>query len=74
VADPGIQAQADTLAAKYFSASDLASFARDAHAGVRETSAVLALRPDLVRSSYRVASERDFGLKLESWLGQRQGR
>jgi len=52
-ADPAIQAQGEKIAAKYFSPADLASFGSDPHAGVSETSGVLAIRPDLVRSSYR---------------------
>ena len=52
-ADAAIQAQGEKLAAKHFSPADLASFGRDVHAGVRETSGMLAIRPDLVRPSYR---------------------
>jgi creatinine amidohydrolase len=52
-ADPAIQAKGEQLAAKHFSAADLSSFGRDPHAGVSETSGLLAIRPDLVRSSYR---------------------
>lgn len=52
-ADEDIQSKGQVLAAKYFSAADLSSFGRDVHAGVGETSAVLAVRPDLVRPSYR---------------------
>jgi creatinine amidohydrolase len=52
-ADAAIQAQGEQLLAKYFSPSDRASFGRDAHAGVNETSGILAIRPDLVRPSYR---------------------
>jgi creatinine amidohydrolase len=52
-ADPAIQAQGEKIAAKYFSPADRSSFGRDPHAGVGETSGMLAVRPDLVRSSYR---------------------
>ena len=52
-ADPAIQAQGEQLAAKHFSPADLASFGMDVHAGVGETSGMLAIRPDLVRPSYR---------------------
>jgi creatinine amidohydrolase len=52
-ADAAIQAQGERLAGQHFSATDLASFGRDVHAGVRETSGMLAIRPDLVRPSYR---------------------
>ena len=51
--DPAIQAKGEQMAARHFSAADLASFGWDAHAGVGETSGLLAIRPDLVRSSYR---------------------
>lgn len=52
-ADTAIQSQGDKLAAKHFSPADLSSFGMDVHAGVGETSGLLAIRPDLVRSSYR---------------------
>jgi len=52
-ADPAIQAQGEKITAKYFSPADRASFGSDPHAGVGETSGMLAIRPDLVRSSYR---------------------
>jgi creatinine amidohydrolase len=52
-ADAAIQAQGKAVAAKHFSAADIASFGLDVHAGVAETAAILALRPDLVASSYR---------------------
>jgi creatinine amidohydrolase/Fe(II)-dependent formamide hydrolase-like protein len=52
-ADPAIQAKGEQLAARHFSPDDLSSFGRDPHAGVSETSGLLATRPDLVRPSYR---------------------
>ena len=52
-ADPAIQAKGEAIAARHFSAADLSSFGRDVHGGVAETSAVLAVRPDLVRTSYK---------------------
>ena len=52
-ADAAIQAKGASIAARHFSAADLSSFGRDVHAGLVETSAVLAVRPDLVRSIYR---------------------
>jgi creatinine amidohydrolase len=64
-ADAAIQSQGEKILAKYFSPADLASFGRDPHAGVSETSAMLAVRPDLVRSlfrslpSYRVENRSD---------------
>ena len=52
-ADAAIQAQGNAVAARHFSAADIASFGLDVHAGVAETAAILALRPDLVASSYK---------------------
>jgi creatinine amidohydrolase len=52
-ADAAIQSQGEAIRAKYYTAADLASFGRDPHAGVSETSGMLAVRPDLVRSLYR---------------------
>ena len=52
-ADQKIQSQGAKMAAKYFSPIEISSFGMDVHAGVGETSAILALRPDLVHSSYK---------------------
>jgi creatinine amidohydrolase len=52
-ADEKIQARAKAIGAKHFSAADLASFGLDVHAGVRETSVNLALRPKLVDAGYK---------------------
>lgn len=52
-ADSAMQSKFQRIDAKYFSAADLSSFGPDMHAGVGETSAVLAVRPDLVRSKYK---------------------
>lgn len=52
-ADSSIQAQGGHLAARHFSRVELDSFGLDVHAGVGETSGLLAIRPDLVRSTYR---------------------
>jgi creatinine amidohydrolase len=52
-ADSAIQAHGERLAAKHFSAADVSSFGMDVHGGVGETSGILAIRPDLVRSNYR---------------------
>ena len=52
-ADPAIQAQGQEIAARHFSAADRAGFGNDPHAGVSETSGILAVRPDLVRPGYR---------------------
>jgi creatinine amidohydrolase/Fe(II)-dependent formamide hydrolase-like protein len=52
-ADAAIQSSRGRINAKYFSAAELSSFGMDVHAGVGETSAMLAVRRDLVRSSYK---------------------
>jgi creatinine amidohydrolase/Fe(II)-dependent formamide hydrolase-like protein len=52
-ADAAIQAAGETINAKYFSAADRSSFGMDVHAGVGETSGILAIRPDLVPPNYR---------------------
>jgi hypothetical protein len=52
-ADEKVQSRAKTIAAKHFSAVDIASFGLDVHAGVSETSVNLALRPNLVDPGYR---------------------
>lgn len=44
--------------AKFFSAAELSSFGMDVHAGVGETSGLLAMRPDLVRSNYKALPSR----------------
>jgi creatinine amidohydrolase len=51
--DAAIQAAGEKVNAKYFSAADRASFGMDVHAGVGETSGILAIRPDLVAANYR---------------------
>jgi creatinine amidohydrolase/Fe(II)-dependent formamide hydrolase-like protein len=76
-ADSLIQAQGPRLAARHFSPAQLASFGLDPHAGVGETSGLLALRPDLVRPGYRTLPSnrartfeemRDIA-KRPGWLG-----
>ena len=52
-ADAAIQSSGERINAKYFLAAELASFGMDVHAGVGETSGMLAVRPDLVRPNYR---------------------
>jgi creatinine amidohydrolase/Fe(II)-dependent formamide hydrolase-like protein len=52
-ADAAIQAAGEKVNAKSFSAADRSSFGLDVHAGVGETSGILAIRPDLVPPSYR---------------------
>jgi creatinine amidohydrolase len=51
-ADAAIQAQGKKMNAAHYSAADLESFGMDVHAGVSETSAMLAARPDLVTPNY----------------------
>ncbi len=57
-ADTAIQSNGERINAKFFSAADLASFGMDVHAGVGETSGMLAVRPDLVRSDYKTLPSR----------------
>ncbi len=57
-ADAAIQSSGQKMNAKYFSAADLASFGMDVHAGVGETSGILAVRPDLVAPGYRTLPSR----------------
>jgi creatinine amidohydrolase/Fe(II)-dependent formamide hydrolase-like protein len=52
-ADAAIQTQGESIAAEHFSAGERSSFGMDVHAGVGETSAILALRPDLVPPTYK---------------------
>ncbi len=52
-ADAAIQSSGEKIKARYFSAADLSSFGMDIHAGVSETSGILAIRPDLVRPDYK---------------------
>jgi creatinine amidohydrolase len=57
-ADSAIQSRGEKMNASHFSAAELSSFGMDVHAGVGETSAILAVRPDLVRSNYRTLPSR----------------
>jgi creatinine amidohydrolase len=52
-ADTAIQSNGQRINVKHFSASELSTFGMDVHAGVSETSGMLAVRPDLVRSNYK---------------------
>jgi creatinine amidohydrolase/Fe(II)-dependent formamide hydrolase-like protein len=52
-ADAAIHLQGKKIAERYFSRAEIASFGMDVHAGVGETSAMLALRPDLVDPGYK---------------------
>jgi hypothetical protein len=62
--DAAIQAAGDKVNAKHFSAADRSSFGLDVHAGVGETSGILAIRPDLVAANYRTLPSRA-GASLE---------
>ena len=52
-ADPAIQARGRELTAKFFTPAQISSLGLDVHAGASETSAILALRPELVSSNYK---------------------
>jgi creatinine amidohydrolase/Fe(II)-dependent formamide hydrolase-like protein len=51
--DAAIQARGVLVNARFFRADELSSFGMDVHAGVAETSAILAVRPDLVRPLFK---------------------
>ncbi|MGH7461362.1 MAG: creatininase family protein [Longimicrobiales bacterium] len=51
--DAAIQAAGLKMNARYYSPAELSSFGMDVHAGVAETSAILAVRSDLVDSSFK---------------------
>jgi creatinine amidohydrolase/Fe(II)-dependent formamide hydrolase-like protein len=57
-ADPAIQAIGDKITASHFSAAEIRSFGMDVHAGLGETSAMLAVRPDLVRPMFKTLPSR----------------
>ena len=57
-ADAAIQANGEKMNSKYFSAAQLSSFGLDVHAGVSETSGMLAVRPDLVHANYKTLPNR----------------
>ena len=52
-ADPQIQSRGAQMNAAFFSAAQRTSFGMDVHAGVAETSGMLAVRPELVRPEYK---------------------
>jgi creatinine amidohydrolase/Fe(II)-dependent formamide hydrolase-like protein len=56
--DAAIQSSGEKMKAKYFSAAELSSFGMYVHAGVGETSGMLAVRPDLVHSNYKTLPSR----------------
>jgi creatinine amidohydrolase len=51
--DAAIQSSGAQINAKHFRADELSSFGMDVHAGVGETSQMLAVRPDLVRPVFK---------------------
>jgi creatinine amidohydrolase len=57
-ADAAIQANGEQMRAQHFSAEELSSFGMDVHAGLAETSGMLALRPDLVQPDYETLPSR----------------
>jgi hypothetical protein len=57
-ADAAIQSKGEKMSGEYFSENALSSFGMDIHAGVGETSGMLAIRPDLVRSNYKTLPNR----------------
>jgi creatinine amidohydrolase len=57
-ADAAIQSIGEKILAKHFSPAERSSFGMDVHAGVGETSGMLAVRPDLVRSNYKTLPSR----------------
>lgn len=57
-ADAPIQSRGEKMNAKFFSPAELSSFGMDVHAGVSETSGMLAVRPELVRSNYKTLPSR----------------
>jgi len=64
-ADSAIRAEGARVAARHFSPAQLDSFGLDVHAGVSETSGLLAIRPDLVRPIYRNLPGRRAGSRAE---------
>jgi creatinine amidohydrolase len=52
-ADPQIQSRGAQISGTFFSTEQLESFGEDVHAGVSETSGMLAVRPDLVQANYK---------------------
>lgn len=51
--DPALVARGDAINAKHFRSDELSSFGMDVHAGVSETSGMLAVRSDLVRPVFK---------------------
>jgi creatinine amidohydrolase len=51
--DSAMRAEGTRISERHFSSAELSSIGLDRHAGTAETSVMIALRPDLVRRSYR---------------------
>src|SRR4029453_16784035 len=51
--DAGLQSRGEEIQAKYYRADERSSFGLDVHAGVSETSQMLAVHPDLVRPVFK---------------------
>ena len=51
--DAAIQSSGEKINARYFRADERVSFGMDVHAGVSETSEMLAVHPDLVRPAFK---------------------
>jgi creatinine amidohydrolase/Fe(II)-dependent formamide hydrolase-like protein len=58
MADEAMAAKAQQIAAKYYSPAELASFGVDIHAGLSETSGVLAIQRGLVNGVYKTLPSR----------------
>jgi creatinine amidohydrolase len=56
--DAAIQARGEKIKTRHFTPAEISSFGMDVHAGVDETSGILAVRPDLVRSDYKTLPDR----------------
>lgn len=67
-ADAAMAAKARQIAAKYYSPAELASFGVDIHAGLSETSGVLAIQPKLVNEVYKSLPSRT-GKSIEELRG-----
>jgi creatinine amidohydrolase len=57
-ADAAIQSRGNIMRAKHFTPAEVSSFGLDVHAGVGETSGMLAIRRDLVAPSYQTVPSR----------------
>jgi creatinine amidohydrolase/Fe(II)-dependent formamide hydrolase-like protein len=51
--DEALQSRGERIRARYFRSDEISAFGMDVHAGVSETSQMLAVRPDLVRPVFK---------------------